>query len=100
MRIDGNDGRFTSRIPKEVRQDPEIVEKLEELDNSTRQYMQFDMNRFQADMNKELEGYISRLNSDFKEHQANVSAKLDKCEQANEQSYKLKDSMVQWRYQK
>jgi hypothetical protein len=35
-------------------------------------------------MNKELEGYISRLNSDFKEHQANVSAKLDKCEQANE----------------
>lgn len=46
MRIDGNDGRFTSRIPKEVRQDPEILEKLEELDNSTRQYMQFDMNRF------------------------------------------------------
>jgi hypothetical protein len=60
--------------------------------------MQFDMTRFKADMNKELEGCNSRLNRDFKELQGKVSNKLDECEQANEQSYKLKDSMVQWRY--
>lgn len=50
-----DEGRFTARIPKDIRHDPEIVAKLEELEKASRVFMQFDMPRFQNDMNRELE---------------------------------------------
>ena len=39
-------GQFTSRIPREIRTDPEIEGKLAELDQATKAYLAFDMNRF------------------------------------------------------
>lgn len=63
-----DEGRFTARIPREIRHDPEIVSKLEELERASRVFMQFDMPRFQNDMNRELESHISKLNQEYKNH--------------------------------
>ena len=51
-----------SRMPKEVRNDPEVASKLEELEKAAKTYMAFDMQRLQNDMNKELDNEISKLN--------------------------------------
>jgi hypothetical protein len=59
-------GRFTSRIPKDLRHDPDIQAKLNELDRASNTYLKFDMNRFQNEMNRELESHIGRLNQDYK----------------------------------
>ena len=71
------DGRFTSRISKDIRHEPEIEAKLEELDTATKAYLAFDMDRFQSSMNKELESHITRLNQEYKQHQASMGSKLD-----------------------
>ncbi len=63
-----DEGRFTARIPREIRNDPEIVAKLEQLDQASRAFMHFDMPRFQNEMNRELESNISKLNQEFKNH--------------------------------
>jgi hypothetical protein len=47
-----------SRMPKEVRTDPEVAAKLEELDKAAKVYMAFDMQKLQNDMSRELEGDI------------------------------------------
>ena len=93
-------GRFTSRIPKELRHDPDIQSKLHELDHASNTYLKFDMNSFQNEMNRELESHIGRLNQDYKHHQAVMSAKLDKCENANQKSWGIKEQMIDWRQQK
>ena len=49
------------------------------------------MNSFQNEMNRELESHIGRLNQDYKHHQAVMSAKLDKCESANQKSWGIKE---------
>ena len=43
---------------KDVRNDPEVAAKLEELDKAAKVYMAFDMQRLQNDMSKELENDI------------------------------------------
>ena len=58
------------------------------------------MERFQKEMNRELETHIGRLNNDYKQHQAVMASKLDKCEQANQKSWGIKDQMIDWRQQK
>jgi len=37
---------MASKLPKELRNDPEISHKLEELDHVTKTYFAFDMNNF------------------------------------------------------
>jgi len=61
-------GRFTSRIPRELRQDPEIQQRLCELERASGTYLKFDMSRFQNEVNRELETHIGRLNNDYKQH--------------------------------
>jgi hypothetical protein len=60
----GSTGSFLmpSRMPKEVRNDPEVAAKLEELDKAAKVYMAFDMQKLQNDMSRELEGDIQRIN--------------------------------------
>jgi hypothetical protein len=67
------------------------------LDQATKNYLAFDMNRFQSAMNRELEQHMERLNQEYKQHQATVTAKLDKSEAANEESHQLRDQMVHFR---
>ena len=61
-------GQLTSRIPKELRHDPEIEAKLLQLDHATKAYLAFDMNMFQETMNRELEVEIGKLNQEYKQH--------------------------------
>lgn len=89
-----------SRMPKELRSDPEVSQKLSELEASARFYMAFDMTRLQLDMNKELEGQIQRMNKEFGEHHQEVSGKLERCEQLNQQSGVLKGDAVSMRGEK
>ncbi|TNV86962.1 hypothetical protein FGO68_gene12735 [Halteria grandinella] len=91
------EGQFTSRIPREIRHDPDIEARLLDLDQATKNYLAFDMNRFQSTMNRELEQHILKLNQEYKQHQGTVNAKLEKCEASNEESLVLKDQMVQYR---
>lgn len=42
-------------MPKEVRNDPEVAAKLEELEKAARVYMAFDMQKLQSDMSRELD---------------------------------------------
>ena len=89
-----------SRMPKEVRADPEVAAKLEELDRAARLYMAFDMQRLQADTSRELDGEIARLGQEFKQQQAEAQTKLRQCEQLNKSSQALKSESASMRQQK
>lgn len=65
-----------SRMPKEVRNDPEVAAKLQELEQAAKAYMSFDMQKLQSDMNRELEKDIHRLNQEYINHQQEVQSKL------------------------
>jgi hypothetical protein len=58
------------------------------------------MNRFQTDMNRELESHISKLNTEYKVHSNSVNQRLEASEDANERSLQIKDTMILWRSQK
>ena len=54
-----------SKMSKELRSDPDISAKLEELEKAAKSYIAFDMTRFQTDMSKELESQISKLSQEY-----------------------------------
>jgi chromosome segregation ATPase len=70
------------------------------LEDASRKFIQFDMNRFQVDMNRELESHISKLNTEYKFHANSVVQRLEASEDANERSLQIKDTMILWRSQK
>jgi len=47
---------------KDIRNDQDVSAKIEELEKAAKLYMQFDMQKLQNDVNKELENDIQRLN--------------------------------------
>lgn len=92
-----DDGQFTARIPREIRHDSDIEAKLAELDQATKAYLAFDMNKFQETMNRELESHIGKLNHEYKAHTTSVNAKLEACEAANADSLALREDLISQR---
>jgi hypothetical protein len=70
--IDESKFVLPSKMHKDIRNDPDVSAKIEELEKSAKLYMQFDMQRLQNDMNKELENDIQRLNQEYHAHQQEV----------------------------
>jgi len=87
-------------MSKEVRNDPDIQQKLAELDRVQADFRQFDMNRMQSDMNKELEGQISKMRQEYKTHEQQVRQQLQECDSLNKNSDALKKESVQTRSKK
>ena len=73
-------------MPKELRHDPEIDAKLQELERASKLYMAFDMQKLQHDMNRELETQISTFGKDYQAHHREVQGRLANCDQLNKQS--------------
>lgn len=53
---------------KDIRNDPDVANKIEELEKTAKVYMAFDMQKLQKDMNNELENDIQTLNQEYKAH--------------------------------
>ena len=91
---------MASKVIKELRDDSEVLQKLTELDQASRQYMAFDMQKMQNDMNKELESQIGKMTNEYKIHQQDVTSKLKESEAQNKNSQVLKQESVNMRLQK
>lgn len=100
VEIDAKACVFPSKMHKEVRSDPEVAAKLEELERAAKQYMGFDMQRLQSDVSRELENDINRLNSEYQKHKQSVNDRFRKCEELNKSSQQLKSDSVSMRTQK
>ncbi|CDW71950.1 gas2 domain containing protein [Stylonychia lemnae] len=98
--IDESKYVLPSKMHKDIRNDPDVAAKIQELEKSAKLYMQFDMQKLQNDMNKELEGDIQRLKKEYQSHQEEVQTKLKSCEQLNKNSQSLKNDSVSLRQQK
>jgi len=66
--IDESKYVLPSKMHKDIRNDPDVSSKIEELEKAAKIYMQFDMQKLQSDVNKELENDISRLNQEYQNH--------------------------------
>ena len=57
--------KVAMKFSKECRADPEVAEKLVELDKAARRYMNFDMGKLQKEFNGELETQVSKVKQEF-----------------------------------
>ena len=84
-------------MSKELRNDADIGSKIEELEKASRLYLAFDMQRFQSDMNKELEGQIGKLKQEYNSYHDQVNSRLRNCEELNKKSLTYKNDSVSLR---
>ncbi len=87
-------------MSKEVRNDPEVAQKLNQLDQAAKFYMAFDMQRMQADLNSDMNSQIARIRQDYTAHQKDLGNRLNECENLNKNSNSLKNESVAMRKQK
>lgn len=52
----------------------------EQLDKSSEEFVMFDINKLQTDMNKDLELQIKKMHEEFSQHNKDTKARLEKCE--------------------
>ena len=83
-----------------MRADPQIAQKLSELNKAEQKFRQFDMVKLEKDFDKELNVQIQRLAEEFNEHRQIVEQRMDSNRQQNEMTEGYRKETVQTRHEK